>query len=79
MLHPGVIYKGDGSTQLPAAVVTESRGVLADYLARGPVGAWVWVRELDDIPEEPLGGLVLLDGAPMDAGLRDALVRALLR
>jgi hypothetical protein len=77
MYHPGTIYKGDGSDQAPVAVVTETRERLAAYVEAAPIGPWVWVRTLDDIPEEPLGGVALLDADPVDVDLRDALVKAL--
>jgi hypothetical protein len=78
MLHPGTIYKGTAFRgEAPIAVVAESRERLDAYLAAAPIGAWVWVRSLDDIPAEELGGVALLDPVPVDPVLRDALVAAL--
>jgi hypothetical protein len=73
---PGRVQPGDGSDQLPVAVVTTSRERLEEYVGAARIGPWVWVRAVADVRGLRLGGVAFLDGEQVSDDLRDELAVA---
>jgi hypothetical protein len=77
---PGKLNDGGADTGPPIAVVTADPARAAAYLAQAPIGQYVVVQDVADVPGElALGGIALLDGTPLEPALLKALEQAVLR
>jgi hypothetical protein len=76
------LYPGASPTPPPGAerkigIVSRDPDRVLAYLDALPVGPYVVIRDVADVPAE-LGGLALLDDEPVPLDLAEALSRALL-
>lgn len=79
-ITPGKLNDGGADTGPPVAIVTADPARAAAYLAQAPIGLYVVVREVEDVPKGlALGGAALLDQEPLADELRDAVLAACLR